>query len=193
MLVPLLLRREEEAVQGFEKAGDHMPHTLDPLMEMLARFSSPSDLLDTIRAVYARLDADNNGTVSFQEMREGLAKLIPGMYLSQEDWEGMVLESITTNTPAPFETGSGSDTDMQYEMPEEAFEQMMMYQLRHHLFRKLNLGFQTTLGHSDSSVMVCSLHLHLLPAPTDACASHFHATHASQQTATYFLIMGSLC
>ena len=118
-----------------------MPHSLDPVLEMLSGYSSPSDLVDSIRAVYARLDVDNNGSLSYMEMREGLSKLIPGLYFSQEDWDGMIDDFCGNGTPAAQE-GLGKDVDSHvgYELTEMAFEHIMIDQLRHHLFRKLNLG-----------------------------------------------------
>jgi hypothetical protein len=56
----MALNREREAQEAILRQSELAPHTLEPLMEKLVGYSSASDLIDSIRAVYARLDANNS-------------------------------------------------------------------------------------------------------------------------------------
>ena len=88
----MALNREREAQEAILRQSELGPHTLEPLMEKLVGYSSTSDLIDSIRAVYARLDANNSNRLSYVEMRDGLSKLTGGSYLSREDWDEMTAE-----------------------------------------------------------------------------------------------------
>ena len=64
-------------------------HILDPLLAVLTKYRSQTDLLESISLIYGRLDLDGSGSISYSEMADGLPKLIPNVYFSVEDWEDL--------------------------------------------------------------------------------------------------------
>jgi hypothetical protein len=56
--------------------------------------------------------------------------------------------SKTPAAASAAKAGGGSmweEVEAEYELTEQQFEKMMMHQLRHYLFRKLNQGLQVLL------------------------------------------------
>ena len=70
-----------------------MAMALDPLLATLSNFSSPSHLSSQISLLFQLMDVDDSGTLSFQEMQEGMEALPlhPRVILSIEDWESLTL------------------------------------------------------------------------------------------------------
>jgi len=79
-------REERQAMQKLSMA-------LDPLLATLSNFSSPSHLTSQISLLFQLMDVDDSGTLSFQEMQEGMEALPlhPRVILSIEDWESLTL------------------------------------------------------------------------------------------------------
>ena len=69
------------------------PHCLDPLMTVLADSESMEELRTSITSIFASLDADASGAIGFEEMREGLPKMLeandPAAQDTDDDWLGL--------------------------------------------------------------------------------------------------------
>jgi hypothetical protein len=61
-------------------------HPFDPLMAVLAKFKSSSDLLQSIHLIFSRLDESGDGEIDVDEMIEGLPRIVPGVEITKEDW-----------------------------------------------------------------------------------------------------------
>lgn len=59
---------------------------LDPVLSGLSQFSGPVDLTKRIQSLYKFVDIDDNGGLSFEELREGLRKFpsTPHIKLTEE-------------------------------------------------------------------------------------------------------------
>ena len=84
-----LKRIQEEAKEHHKSAG-----ALDPLMATLANFQSFSHLNSQIDLLFWLWDVDDNGTINYEEMLEGMAKLNyqETIHLSSDDWEMFTLD-----------------------------------------------------------------------------------------------------
>jgi hypothetical protein len=65
----------------------------------LAHFDTVEDLTKGIRLLFAVLDSDESGSLSFQEMTDGSSKfrVRPQIKLSQSDWDSMTLHGSMLN------------------------------------------------------------------------------------------------
>jgi Ca2+-binding EF-hand superfamily protein len=59
-------------------------YSLDPLLEVLAKYKSSSDLSESIKLIYNRLDVDGSGGIGMTEMRDGLPQIISGIKFTGE-------------------------------------------------------------------------------------------------------------
>ena len=82
----LAIRRKEQEILHHTHAGP-----IDPLLAEMVDFKNFEDLSSKILKLYKMLDADNDGDLSYAEVKEGLAKIEtkPKMQLSKEDFEAM--------------------------------------------------------------------------------------------------------
>jgi len=67
-----------------------MSSAWDPLLESLANFTSAAHLESQIKLLYDLLDTDNNSSLDFAEMSEGLANMKsfkPSIMITLEDFD----------------------------------------------------------------------------------------------------------
>jgi len=101
---------------------------LDPLMAVLAKYRSLEDLMESTSLIFARLDVDCSGGVGYDEMRDGLPRLLTTpRYFSVEDW----CEITEDLVPA------GTKTD-DMELDLDQFQRMLLTQLKTYLLRQAN-------------------------------------------------------
>ena len=112
---------------------------LDPLLETLSFFTTNEDLVTRIRDLYDRIDLDESGTVDISELNAGFKRMSmrAPISLSIEDYELI--------------TEHGRYTDNGDEMSPEAFESMIMAQLRRFARRKLMDAMQKAQEHEQMS------------------------------------------
>ncbi|EKX51123.1 hypothetical protein GUITHDRAFT_134639 [Guillardia theta CCMP2712] len=100
-------------------------HALDPVLESLSAHSSTEQLTSRIASLFAAIDDNGNGTLSFPELRQGFQKfpLLPKITLSRDDFD-----EITCNGMMCNEDG---------EVTEDGFQGIMRMQLALYLQRQL--------------------------------------------------------
>ena len=91
------MRKEQEKLKN-EKFVQKV-HILDPLLAGLAHFDTAEDLTKRIRLLFQVLDSDDSGSLSFQELADGLRKfrVKPRIELSKSDWNAMTLNGSMLN------------------------------------------------------------------------------------------------
>jgi hypothetical protein len=107
---------------------------LDPLLEKLAHFNTSEDLSNKIHLLYQMLDADDNGTVSYREMTEGLERLtrtggLGTCFMTPEEFEAMAARP-----------GGGSLLDAAGGMSAASFDTIIRQHLHVYVQRRLALG-----------------------------------------------------
>ena len=72
---------------------------MDPLLSGLAHFDTTEDLTKRIRLLFQVLDSDESGSLSFQELADGLRKfrVKPQIKLLPSDWDAMTLNGTMLN------------------------------------------------------------------------------------------------
>ena len=108
---------------------------LDPLLEKLAHFNTSQDLSNKIHVLYEMLDADDNGTVSYQEMADGLQRLTHAGGLA--DHMAMTPEEFETLAAKP---AGGSLLDAAGGLTAGNFEIIIRQHLQVYVQRQLALG-----------------------------------------------------
>jgi len=118
------------------KETDTDTHYLDPLMEVLSRFQSIDDLIESIELIFTRLDADGSGTVGFFEMSDGLNGILPNIYLSLEN----LMDLQETLKPAEEFSADG------FELSHQEFRTVCVSHLKDYLLREANQVCATLTG-----------------------------------------------
>ncbi|EKX41946.1 hypothetical protein GUITHDRAFT_112082 [Guillardia theta CCMP2712] len=139
-------RISEESIEHYRVAGP-----LDPLLAILANFSSSSHLSSQIELVFSQLDIDGSGTLTFEELRDGLAglNLQPVIQISLEDWDVITHNSSFCND--------------QGEMSRSAFEAAMRWQLSLYAQKLLAQRMQHSVkNHSDDSSILFAMKVLML-------------------------------
>ena len=107
--------------------SSHTDGPLDPMIRGLLGFVQHGDLSARIHKIFQRMDLDENGGISLQELNAGLKKLFhnskDSCQLTSEDFEQI--------------TAFGDLTDEQDEMDLRSFETMIMTQLRQFVNKKI--------------------------------------------------------
>ena len=118
------IREEERAKQAFSRASEVDFHPLDSLLDVLAMNRSAEELQDSINTLFLSLDSDLSGSITFQELVDGLNKLNlkKGVLLTQDDWEGLIGDEIRSHEA----------------IDSVKFHGIMMEQLRMHILRRLH-------------------------------------------------------
>ena len=94
---------QEKERKEFEKAKldtfIKKTHVMDPLLAGLAHFDTAEDLTKRIRLLFQVLDSDESGSLSFQELADGLRKfrVKPQIKLLPSDWDAMTLNGTMLN------------------------------------------------------------------------------------------------
>ena len=88
------MAKSRAAFNEDERHEEEQHHCLDPLLEVLAKYRSSTDLSESIRLVYNRLDVDGSGGVGMAEMRDGLPQVIHGIQFTGEDWYHLAEEVL---------------------------------------------------------------------------------------------------
>ena len=142
---------------------------LDPLVRGLMVYTNQDDLMRRISSLYARLDIDESGAISLEELNQGLKKIpaTQNLVLSQDDFN-----IVTNNRTLLNDEG---------ELTPAAFEVMLLTQVKSFSLRKLvsamardhdentdDLVFalksiMSTLDHVDSSVSIANVDLRHKP------------------------------
>jgi voltage-gated sodium channel len=91
------MRKEQEKLKNENFV--QKVHILDPLLAGLAHFDTAEDLTKRIRLLFQVLDSDDSGSLSFQELADGLRKfrVKPRIELSKSDWNAMTLNGSMLN------------------------------------------------------------------------------------------------
>eukprot|EP00292_Cryptomonas_paramecium_P021382 CAMPEP_0113726102 /NCGR_PEP_ID=MMETSP0038_2-20120614/40205_1 /TAXON_ID=2898 /ORGANISM="Cryptomonas paramecium" /LENGTH=163 /DNA_ID=CAMNT_0000656591 /DNA_START=156 /DNA_END=644 /DNA_ORIENTATION=- /assembly_acc=CAM_ASM_000170 len=97
----ILVEQEQSQMKamGVSRA-DLINNPLDPLLNTLSRFRSEDDLMRRIRLLFKVLDSDTSGTVDFQELHEGLRKMVhlePQIHLSNDDYTRLTRDGTLCN------------------------------------------------------------------------------------------------
>ncbi|EKX43249.1 hypothetical protein GUITHDRAFT_110665 [Guillardia theta CCMP2712] len=129
--ITMVEREREEARAKFQSETmkqlhiDDLAGPLDPLLPSLMTFTTSEDLTNRISNLYQRLDLDENGSLSFKEFQQGLArlKLKKNIRLSLEDFEALTFDR--------------SLLDDDGELTPKAFEAMIRFQLDEYARRKV--------------------------------------------------------
>ena len=107
--------------------SSHTDGPLDPMIRGLLGFVQHGDLSARIHKIFQRMDLDENGGISLQELNAGLKKLFhnskDSCQLTSEDFEQI--------------TAFGDLTDEQDELDLRSFETMIMTQLRQFVNKKI--------------------------------------------------------
>ena len=107
--------------------SSHTDGPLDPMIRGLLGFVQHGDLSARIHKIFQRMDLDENGGISLQELNAGLKKLFhnskDSCQLTSEDFEQI--------------TAFGDLTDEQDELDLRSFETMIMMQLRQFVNKKI--------------------------------------------------------
>ena len=131
------------------KETDTDAHYLDPLMEVLSRFQSIDDLIESIELIFTRLDADGSGTIGFFEMSDRLNGILPNIYLSLEN----LMDLKKTFNPAEEFSADG------FELSQQEFQTVCVSHLKDYLLREANKVRTTLKGnwlkHVITSEMQC--------------------------------------
>ncbi|EKX32156.1 hypothetical protein GUITHDRAFT_148822 [Guillardia theta CCMP2712] len=134
------IREEERAKQAYSRASEVDFHPLDSLLDVLAMNRSAEELQDSINTLFLSLDSDLSGSITFQELVDGLNKLNlkKGVLLTQDDWEGLIGDEIRSHEA----------------IDSVKFHGIMMEQLRMHLLRRLHKACVTG-DRRDESLLLC--------------------------------------
>ena len=107
--------------------SSHTDGPLDPMIRGLLDFVESGDLSARIHKIFQRMDVDENGGISLQELNAGLKKLFhnskDSCQLTPEDFEHI--------------TAFGDLTDEHDELDLRSFETMIMMQLRQFVNKKI--------------------------------------------------------
>ena len=128
------------------KETDTDAHYLDPLMEVLSRFQSLDDLIESIELIFTRLDADGSGTIGFFEISDGLNGILPNIYLSLEN----LLDLKKTLNPVEEFSADG------FELTHQEFQTVCVSHLKDYLLREANKVCTALKGYWTS----CTFFLH---------------------------------
>ena len=125
--------REKAEAKSIEQAeieaqkSSHTDGPLDPMIRGLLDFVESGDLSARIHKIFQRMDLDENGGISLQELNAGLKKLFhnskDSCQLTPEDFEQI--------------TSFGDLTDEHDELDLRSFETMIMMQLRQFVNKKI--------------------------------------------------------
>jgi len=64
---------------------------LDPLLQQLGlTFHTKADLESKIQRIFDRIDVDGSGSVDYQEIEQGLKKIVANMKLSREEYDSII-------------------------------------------------------------------------------------------------------
>jgi hypothetical protein len=105
-------------------------YAIDPLLAALAHFDTSQDLSDRIQTLFKVLDVDENGGMSYQELKVGLTqlKISPPIVINRDDWDSMTCNDTLTSA-------DGSLTL-------EAFDAVMRSQLKLYVQRQMANSIQ---------------------------------------------------
>ena len=122
-------------------------HCLDPLMQMLAKYRSSADLLDSIDHIYGRLDVDSSGGIGRTEMKEGLANLLPDQIIdfTNDDWHELTEE---------FAKRQHREDTIEVELTPDDFHVMCLSQLKAYLIRESNKALAGGDNPYDSMILI---------------------------------------
>jgi len=101
---------------------------LDPLIRGLIDFVEQGELVERIRKVFQRMDVDESGGISMQELNEGLRRLFHGSSQSCPCLSREEFESVTEH---------GYYCDESGELDMHDFEEMVLAQIRKFCLRKV--------------------------------------------------------
>jgi Ca2+-binding EF-hand superfamily protein len=95
-------RDEKEADRIALELEEHQKEAepLDPLLATLANFKSSDHLKYQLDILFSLFDVDDNGSLSYDEMRTGIHKFgfKPDIHLSLQDWDDLTLNNTLCNT-----------------------------------------------------------------------------------------------
>jgi len=117
--------RQLSATQQLNQASSFEDHVLDPVLEMLAQYHTPSNLKVSIKALFNRFDVDQSEAISYLEMSEGLRKMYLGrqVHFSTADWYDLM-----------FDIGKPVLETLSLQQ----FDEIMIEQLRRYIWRLVN-------------------------------------------------------
>jgi hypothetical protein len=115
-------------------------------MEVLSRFQSIDDLIESIELIFTRLDADGSGTIGFFEISDGLNGILPNIYLSLEN----LMDLKKTLHPAEEFSADG------FELSQQEFQTVCVSHLKDYLLREANKVCTALKGNWTS----CTFFLH---------------------------------
>ena len=116
-------------------------------MEMFSKFRSFSDLMESILLIFERIDADNSGTISFEEMADGLKHLLPNTRFSLEDWNRVEHSFKQRFCKEILEANECNGNVQGFEITESDFQELCLSELQEYLIRESNkvlILFSTT-------------------------------------------------
>mmetsp|Transcript_75962 Transcript_75962/g.203551 ORF Transcript_75962/g.203551 Transcript_75962/m.203551 type:complete len:516 (-) Transcript_75962:399-1946(-) len=139
---------------GISKAKAHSP--IQPLLESLSKFKNSEDLGNKIQSLFKVLDCDLGGTLSFQEMADGLRKMnfSPAIMITQDDFARM--------------TRYGEMCDEEGCLTPEQFEIMMRTEIETHIEHKVASAYEMTTQKESAETAALLAAVKLLTMQTSA-------------------------
>ena len=101
------------------------PGPLEPLMESICFFRSPEDLQSFLWELFAIMDTDDSGTLSFPEFRGGLERmnLNSPIKITPEDWQELTDDENRCNDAGELDWSN--------------FEQLMHAELTQYIYKRM--------------------------------------------------------
>eukprot|EP00960_Hanusia_phi_P075153 768380-Hanusia_phi.AAC.5 len=126
-------------------------HSLDPLLRTFMNCQSKADLRKRIQNIFKKLDVDNSGGLTHQEVYEGLRKMnfVPPIKISNEEFHSLTQDRRVCN-----EKG---------ELDLPAFEKVMIRQMK--LFAERQLGQMTVTTDDHTATMMLGIKILLFAQP----------------------------
>jgi len=103
--------------------------------------------MESIMLIFERIDADNSGTISFEEMADGLKRLVPNTHFSLEDWNRVEHSFKQRFCKEILEANQCNGNVQGFEITESDFQELCLSELQEYLIRESNkvlILFSTT-------------------------------------------------